>query len=252
MVTLTLTAVVLVIAVPLLLPKLVHVWRHPPAWVKPIAHYMLHVGLKTTLELAAITVVGSAVLGVLIGTLITIRFAPSRWLLRAYVEIWRGLPIVVTIFLIFFALPQVLHWHRLHNMTPFQAAGIGLILWGSAQVAEAPRGAVESIPREQHEAANALGFGWVGTHSFVILPQALRRLVPPMVGLLVNVIQNTTIASLIGVAEVLETGTRSTERLGYATGNSHFFAIYGCVMIIFFVISFPLTRVGSLLERRLV
>jgi polar amino acid transport system permease protein len=213
---------------------------------------MIHTGLTTTLRMAAIVVVGSAVFGIVLGTLMTIRWKPSRWLLRGYVEIWRGLPIVVTIFIIFFALPELTHWHLLRGMTAFQAASIGLILWGSAQVAEATRGAVESIPREQHEAANALGFGWVGTHTFVILPQAFRRLLPPMIGLLVNIFQNTTIASLIGVAELLETGTRSTERLGYATGDSHFFAIYGSVMVIFFVISLPLTRLGALLERRLV
>jgi polar amino acid transport system permease protein len=246
------TLALAIVALVLFGPPLVHVWRHPPSWAKPIGHYMIHTGLMTTLELGAIAVLGSAVLGILLGTLITIRFKPSQWLIRAYVELWRGLPIVVTIFLIFFALPRVVHWQVFRNLSPFQAAGIGLILWGSAQVAEATRGAVQSIPREQHEAANALGFGWVGTHSFVILPQALRRLLPPMIGLLVNVLQNTTIASLIGVAELLETGTRSTERLGYATGDSHFFAIYGSVMVIFFLISFPLTRLGALLERRLV
>ena len=88
----------------------------------------------------------------------------------------------------------------------FLAATVGLILWGSAQVAEATRGAIQSIPREQHEAANALGFGWIGTHAFVIVPQAARRLLPPLVGLLVNIVQNTTIAGLIGVGDVLETG----------------------------------------------
>ena len=82
---------------------------------------------------------------------------------------------------------------------------IALILWGSAQVAEATRGAVGSIPREQHEAAAALGFGWVGRHRFVILPQAYRRLLPPLVGLLVNIIQNSTLAAVIG-------GSHSAER----------------------------------------
>ena len=64
------------------------------------------------------------------------------------------------------------------------------------------RGAVQSIPREQHEAAAALGFGWVGRHAFVIMPQALRRLLPPLVGLLVNIIQNTTIVQVIGAPEL--------------------------------------------------
>ena len=147
-------------------------------------------GLANTLKLSAIALFGSAFVGIILGTLLTIRFLPLRAVIRAYVEIWRGLPILVTIFIVFFALPSVSPSLRFDSIT---AGAIALILWGSAQVAETTRGAVQSIPREQHEAASALGFGWVGRHTFVIMPQALRRLLPPLVGLLVNIIQNTTI-----------------------------------------------------------
>jgi polar amino acid transport system permease protein len=167
------------------------------------------------------------------------------------VEVWRGLPILVTIFLVYYALPTTPWIH--HRFGAFTGAGIGLTLWGSAQVAEATRGAVKSIPREQHEAAAALGFGWVGRHVSVIVPQALRRLLPPLVSLLANVIQNTTIASLVGVTELLATGQRSIERLQFEAGaNSHAFAIYAGLMAAFFCISFPLTRLAIFLERRLV
>jgi polar amino acid transport system permease protein len=219
-----------------------------PDWVSPVAHQMLHDGLRTTLEIAAIAVSVSVVVGVTLGTLLTIRWLPSRALLRLYVEVWRGLPILVTIFLILFALPGLIGL----RVKPFTAASVGLSLWGSAQVAEATRGAVQSIPREQHEAASALGFGWIGRHVFVVLPQATRRLLPPLVSLLVNVIQNTTIAQIIGVAEVLETGNRSVERLEFTTGNSHAFEIFGAVLVVFFLISFPLTRLAAFLERRLI
>ena len=105
---------------------------------------------------------------------------------------FRGLPILVTVFAVFFALPTI---SPTLKFSPLDATAIALTLWGSAQVAEATRGAVQSIPREQREAAAALGFGWVGSHVFVILPQALRRLLPPLVSLLVNIIQNTTLAA---------------------------------------------------------
>jgi polar amino acid transport system permease protein len=72
-----------------------------------------------------------------------------------------------------------------------------------------------------------------------------------MVGLLVNIIQNTTIAGLIGVGEVLEVANRSSERLLFATGSSHALAILLYVMAVFFVISFPLTRLAAYLEKRL-
>jgi polar amino acid transport system permease protein len=225
-----------------------------PDWVGPVAHYMLEVGLRNTLKLSAIALVGSTLIGVTLGTLLTIRFLPTRALIRLYIEIWRGLPILVTIFIVYFALPAVSPRLRFDAIT---AGAIALILWGSAQVAETTRGAVQSIPREQHEAASALGFGWVGRHAFVIMPQALRRLLPPLVGLLVNIIQNTTIAFVIGVNEFLQAGTRQFENVtsgltGQVAPSYAPFMIFGFVMLGFFVICFPLTRLAAYLEKRLV
>jgi polar amino acid transport system permease protein len=213
---------------------------------------VLEEGLVNTLKIAAIALVGSTLVGITLGTLLTIQFLPSRALIRLYIEIWRGLPILVTIFIMFFALPAVSLSLRFDALT---AGAIALILWGSAQVAETTRGAIQSIPREQHEAASALGFGWVGRHAFVIMPQALRRLLPPLVGLLVNIIQNTTIVQVIGASELLETAKRQVERLTApppaGVGEIHSFEIYGAVMVIFFCISFPLTRLSAYLEKRL-
>lgn len=222
-----------------------------PDWFRPVAEYMLREGLPETLRLAAIAVTASATVGVLLGTLMTIKFRPLQWLIRLYIELWRGLPILVTVLFIYW-LPNY-HVGPLHIQTQaYKSAAIALSLWGIAQVAEATRGAVQSIPKEQHEAAAALGFGWVGRLAFVILPQALRRLLPPMVGLLVNIIQNTTIAFVIGVNEFLQAGNRQFENLTYETGDGHPFMIFGFVLLVFFVISFPLTRLAAYLERRLI
>ena len=229
-----------------------------PDWVGPVADYMLKVGVKHTLEIAGVSVLASAVIGVVLGTLLTVRWLPLSAAIRAYIELWRGLPIIVTIFLMFFALPTLadeLHVEAL-RLTALNAAIVGLSLWGSAQVAEATRGAVQSIPREQHEAAAALGFGWIGRHFYVVLPQAGRRLLPPLVSLLVNIIQNSTLAQILGVPEILETGKREYERLQqpppFGAGNPHALEIYGAVLVFFFLISFPLTRLAAYLERRLV
>jgi His/Glu/Gln/Arg/opine family amino acid ABC transporter permease subunit len=236
-----------------------------PQWAEPVANYILHTGLKNTLIIAGVSVLLSVVVGVLLGTLLTIRFLPLQAAIRSYIELWRGLPIIVTIFILFFGLPTLadeLHIEAL-RLSEIKAAILGLALWGSAQIAEATRGAVVSIPREQHEASAALGFGWVGRHVNVILPQALRRLLPPLVSLSVNVIQNSTLAQILGVPEILETAERGTERLSVPTvdpvtleveggGDNHAFEIYGAVFVLFFVISFPLTRLAAFLERRLV
>jgi polar amino acid transport system permease protein len=236
-----------------------------PQWAQPVAEYILYTGLENTLKIAAFSVALSVIIGVVLGTLMTIEVAPVRAAIRLYIEVWRGLPIIVTIFLIYFAIPTLadeLHLGALRQAAdPLRAAIVGLALWGSAQIAEATRGAVQSIPKEQHEASAALGFGWVGRHVNVILPQAWRRLIPPLVGLSVGVIQNSTLASIIGVPEVLETAQRQTNALAVPTvdpatlaitgGDSHALEIYLAIFFLFFLISFPLTRLAALLERRL-
>jgi polar amino acid transport system permease protein len=224
-----------------------------PEWAEPVARYILTEGLPGTLRVSAIAVVGSAVIGIVLGTLLTIDFAPSRALIRLYVEVFRGLPILVTVFIVYFGLPALTTALR---FGPLDAAAIALVVWGSAQVAEATRGAVQSIPNEQHEAAAALGFGWVGRHRAVIMPQALRRLLPPFVSLLVNIVQNSTLAQAIGGEEILQAGKSQTERLTFfppaGIGEIHAFEIFAGVMVLFFLISFPLTRLAAYLEKRLV
>jgi His/Glu/Gln/Arg/opine family amino acid ABC transporter permease subunit len=222
-----------------------------PDWVEPVVRYMATEGLKGTATIASESVVASLVIGIVFGTLLTIDFWPLRALIRLYIEIWRGLPLIVTIFLMFFVLPSAGI-----RFSAIQAAAVGLSLWGSAQVAEATRGAVQSIPREQHEAAAALGFRWLGRHVFVIVPQALRRLMPPMVSLLVGVIQNSTLAGLIGAVELLFAAKIQYERIAgpppAGLAEQHAIEIFGGLLVVFFLISFPLTRLAAYLERRLV
>jgi polar amino acid transport system permease protein len=224
-----------------------------PDWAEPVIRYVLQEGLPNTLRVAVIAVIGSSLLGIVLGTLLTIRLRPLRAAIRLYVEIFRGLPILVTVFATFFLLPTI---SSALEFSPLNAGTIALTLWGSAQVAEATRGAVQSIPSEQRDAAAALGFEWVGAHAYVILPQALRRLLPPLVSLLVNIIQNTTLVGVIGGLDMLEAGKRQNERLAtyppIGVGENHAFEILAAVALLFFLISFPLARLAAYLEKRLV
>ena len=216
-----------------------------PAWVPPVATYLAG-GLRTTALLALVSVAASLVVGVLLGTLLTL---PSRVLnvvLRGYVEIWRGLPIIVILFFIFFVLPIIGL-----RVDTFVAAAAGLSLWGSANMAEVVRGAVQSVPRGQFEAAAALGFSWPGRMRQVILPQAARRALPPLVGLVVNLIQQTSLAAVIGLLDILEASQRSIERLTLTGGGGHAVPILGAVLAVFFVVCLPLTMLSRWLERRL-
>ncbi len=96
----------------------------------------------------------------------------------------------------------------------------------------------------------------MGRHVYVIVPQALRRLLPPLVSLLVNIIQNSTLAAVIGGIELLQAANSQVQRLTFfppaGIGEIHAFEIFAFVALLFFVISFPLTRLAAYLEKRLV
>ncbi|TDV48794.1 amino acid ABC transporter permease [Actinophytocola oryzae] len=214
-----------------------------PRWVEPVASYVAQ-GLWTTLLLALVSVVASVLVGTVLGTLMTLPSVVVRGGIRVYVEVWRGLPIIITLFFIFFVLP-VLGL----DVNTFVAAAIGLTLWGSANVAEVVRGAVQSVPRGQSEAAAALGFPWPRRMRHVILPQATRRALPPLVGLVVNLVQQTSLAAVIGLLDILEASQRSIERLTLSGGETHAVPILGAVLVVFFVLCLPLTMLSRRLER---
>lgn len=214
-----------------------------PRWVEPVASYVAQ-GLWTTLLLAAVSIVASVLVGTVLGTVMTLPSAVVRGVVRAYVEIWRGLPIIITLFFIFFVLPVLGV-----DVSTFIAAAVGLTLWGSANVAEVVRGAVQSVPRGQSEAAAALGFPWRRRMRYVILPQATRRALPPLVGLVVNLTQQTSLAAVIGLLDILEASQRSIERLTLAGGETHAVPILGAVLVVFFVLCLPLTLLSRRLER---
>jgi len=204
------------------------------------------VGLETTLLISVATAAAATLLGVILGSLMTLRLRLITVPIRAYVEVWRGLPIIVTLFFIFFMLPAVGI-----NLPAFYAALIGLTLWTSANCAEITRGAVKSIPHGQHMAALALGLSWAQSMRWVVLPQAYRRMLPPLVSLLTNLVQSTALVYIIGILELTRSANVQRERLAIL-GDSHSLEIYGAVMVVYFLICLPLTRASAHLERRLV
>src|SRR2546427_11243436 len=100
-----------------------------PDWAGPVVRYIIETGLPFTLKIAGASVVGSAVIGIVLGTLLTIRFLPLRSLFRLYIEVCRGLPLIVTLSLIVYVLPLTTFDLSFH---PWVAAGIRLTLWGGA------------------------------------------------------------------------------------------------------------------------
>lgn len=216
-----------------------------PPWVGPVASYLAG-GLRETALLALVSIAAALLAGTLLGAVSTLPSRAVRAVVRVYVEIWRGLPIIIILFFIFFVLPLIDI-----RVNTFISAAIGLSLWGSANMAEVVRGAVQSVPHGQAEAAAALGFSWTGRMRHVLLPQAARRALPPVIGLVVNLIQQTSLAAVIGLLDILEASQRSIERLTLSGGSTHAVPILGAVLAVFFVICLPLTMLSRWYERRL-
>ncbi len=163
-------------------------------------------GIRITIELSAISIVISFVLGLAIAMMRMSSVRPVRWVAHGYLEFFRNTPLLVQIFFWYFGsykvLPQVVNdWLNSVNFE-FAAAVIALSIYTSAFIAEDIRSGVRSIPKEQMEAARSAGFSYISAMRYVILPQAVRITIPPLVNQFLNLTKNSSLAMTIGVAEL--------------------------------------------------
>lgn len=196
-------------------------------------------GAVWTLALSAIACGGGGLLGFAVALC---RVAPGRVLRRVsgvYVQIVQGTPPLVAMFLLYFGLPGIGL-----NVPPLLAAGLALVVNVSAFLGEIWRGCIESVPRPQWEAAECLALSRMQRMMRVILPQAVRIAIPPTVGFSVQVIKNTSLASVVGMVELM--------RAGQILNNSVFkpFLIYLFIALIYFCMCFPISLWSRRLERR--
>lgn len=214
-------------------------------WVLPVASHML-TGLYVTLWVSLLTTIVATALGIFVGALSASTTPWVKFLVRIYIDVFRGVPSLITLLFVFFALPQIGI-----NTGPITASVLGLALWGGANIAETARGALKSISSRQTEAARALGMGKMNALIFAVMPQALRRFLPPYIGQLTVLIQASALTSVVGVTDLLGSARQMIERLAYVSSDAHAVEIYLGVLLVFFVICYPLTLLSNYLERRL-
>lgn len=201
--------------------------------------YLLR-GTRWTLEIAATVIVTGTLLGLAWGALRVVPWRPVQRGITAAVEFVRAVPLLLQMFFIFFGLPALGI-----EMPVFLSAVLAMTLWMGANTAEVVRGAIQSIPRGQTEAALSTGLTYWQSMRYVVIPQALRRMLPPFVGLCTILIKDTSLTAIIGVFELTRAAQETIER----TFRS--FEIYLVVAAIYFALCFPLTSLSRLLERRL-
>ena len=200
--------------------------------------YLWH-GTLWTIGLSLIAFVGGGVFGLVVALCRISPSKPVRWLTSGYVQLIQGTPLLVILFMTFFGLPQLGF-----KISALAAAGVSLTIYVAAYLGEIWRGCIQSVPRSQWEAAECLALTRTQRMRMVILPQAIRIATPPTVGFMVQIVKNTSLASVVGFIEL----ARSAQIMN----NSVFepFLIYLIVAAIYFALCYPLSRWSLRLERR--
>jgi polar amino acid transport system permease protein len=195
---------------------------------------------RWTVALTALAMAGGGILGLLVMTLRVVPFAPANWFATGYIQALQGTPLLGQLFVFYFGF-SILGY----DVSAWVAAGAAFSIYASSFLAEIWRGCIQAIPKTQWEASAALGLSFLEQLRHVIIPQALRIAIPPTVGFLVQLVKNTSLASVIGFIEL----TRAGQIITGATFQP--FLVYSCVAMIYFAMCFPLSLFARHLERSL-
>ncbi len=208
---------------------LTHHWAAGPlAW-----------GLWTTIWISVASGIAGLVIGLFAGLCRLSSNPTLRDLSTVYVELVRGTPLLVQIFIFYFFIGTVLNLSR-------EFAGVAaLALFTGAYVAEIVRAGVQSIAKGQSEAARSLGLNAAQSMRHVVLPQAFKRVLPPLAGQFISLVKDTSLVSVIAITELTKSG-REAITTSFST-----FEIWFCVAGLYLLINLPLSQIASRLERRL-
>lgn len=202
-------------------------------------------GLGVALQISLISVALSIPLGILLGVVMTFKNPVTRAITRVYLEFIRIMPQMVLLFLVFFGTTRAFGW----NLSGRSASIITFTAWGTAEMGDLVRGALISIPAHQYESSAALGLSKIQIYCYVIVPQTLRRLIPLSINLVTRMIKTTSLVLMIGVVEVLKVAQQIIEANRTASPNAAF-GLYLTVLILYFLICWPISLLAKRLEKK--
>lgn len=202
-------------------------------------------GLWVTMRISLLAVLLSIPLGILLGMFMTLQHPLAKAVSRVYLEFVRIMPQLVLLFIAYFGVTRAFGW----NWSADFSAVLVFTLWGTAEMGDLVRGALQSIPKHQYDSAAALGMTKWQTFAYIILPQTLRRLLPPTINLTTRMIKTTSLVVLIGITEVLKVGKQiiDVNRFAYPTASLW---VYGAVFILYFLACWPISLLARTLEKR--
>lgn len=199
-------------------------------------------GMGYTLSLAALTVVVGTIIGSLIALLRMSKFPPFRWIAVIYTEIIRGTPMLLQLYLFYFALPQLIPFL---NRKQYLCVAIALICNSAAYVSEIIRSGIQAVDIGQTEAARSLGLSQRLTMTEIILPQAIKNILPALGNEFIMVIKDTSLASTFFIGDLM-TQVLLIKGTTYLTLEPLIM-----VAVVYFVLTFVLTKLLGAIERRM-
>lgn len=208
-------------------------------------------GLMLTLLLACIGIAASFPLGLVLALGRQSTLPVIRWIAIAYIELVRGVPLVSILMMFALLLPLFLpaSWGRPDMLLRVL---VGLTLFTAAYVAENVRGGLQAIPRGQYEAATALGLTWVQSMRYIILPQALRAVIPALVGQCISLFKDTSLATIVGVLELLGIAKSVIEQGEWKTlPGGVVFEVFLFTALLYGVFTYSMSRLSQRLEQAL-
>jgi len=205
-------------------------------------------GLLLTLVVSVTGIVFSLPLGILLALGRRSSLPVIRWLSIAFIEIWRGVPMITVLFMASNMLPLFLPGGA--DIDKLFSALVAVVLFSAAYMAETVRGGLQSIHRGQEEAARALGLGYWPTTGLVVLPQALRLVIPAIVSNFISLFKDTSLVGIIGFFDLLGIIQAGNTDPAWATPNTAFTG-YVFAGLIFWLFCFSMSRYSQNLERRL-
>lgn len=203
-------------------------------------------GLLVSLKIAVLSMALSVGLGILLGMVMTSKKRPIRIFTRLYLESVRIMPQLVLLFLVYFGAAK----HLNVNFSGQMAAVIVFTFWGTAEMGDLVRSALESIPVHQYQSGFALGMTELQVYRHIVIPQTIRRLLPSVMNLLTRMIKTTSLVVLIGVIEVVKVGKQIIDSSRYTVPDAALW-VYGVIFILYFVICYPFSRAAALLDKKL-
>lgn len=203
-------------------------------------------GMFVSLKLAAISMTLSILLGIIMGMIMTSRNWLVKAICRLYLETVRIMPQLVLLFLVYFGAAK----HLGIDISGELSAVIVFTFWGTAEMGDIVRGALESIPKHQYDSAYGLGMKKGQTFLYIILPQTIRSLIPAAINLLTRMIKTTSLVVLIGVVEVVKVGKQIIDASRFEIPTAALW-IYGAIFMMYFIVCFPISKLSAVLEKRL-